>query len=49
MESNAIAKHVKEKGHKNEWEKAVVLEKEKMVFPRKIIEGVYIRRNRQDV
>ena len=29
VESNATAKHVKEKGHKIEWDKAVVLEKEK--------------------
>ena len=47
VESNAIARHVKEKGHRIEWDKAVVLEKEKRMFPRKIIEGVYIKRNRQ--
>ena len=40
VESNAIAKHVKEKGHKIEWDKAVVLEKEKRMFPRKIIEEI---------
>jgi len=47
VENNAIAKHVKEKGHRIEWNKAVVIEKEKRLFPRKIIEGVYIKRNRQ--
>ena len=40
VESNAIAKHVKEKGHKIEWDKAMVLEKEKRMFPRKIIEEI---------
>jgi hypothetical protein len=47
VENNAIARHVKEKEHQIEWEKAVVLEKEKRMFPRKIIEGAYIRRNKQ--
>ena len=43
MEINAIARHVKEKEHQIEWEKAVLLEKEKRMFPRKIIEGAYMR------
>ena len=47
VENNVIARHVKEKEHQIEWEKAVVLEKEKRMFPRKIIEGAYIRRNKQ--
>ena len=35
IDYNAIARHVKEEGHKIDWESAVVLEKERMKIPRK--------------
>ena len=33
--------------HQIGWAEAVVLEKEKRMFPRKIIEGAYILKNKQ--
>ena len=39
VENNALARHVKEEDYQIGWAEAVVLEKEKRMFPRKIIEG----------
>jgi hypothetical protein len=35
--NNTIAKHVEEKDHQTDWDNAVVLEKERRLFSRKIL------------
>ena len=47
VENNALARHVKEEGHRIEWAETMILEKKKRMFPRKIIEGTYICKNKQ--
>ena len=49
MNSNAIARHVKErkKKHEIDWDNMVVLEKEKRLIPRKILESAHIKKNKQ--
>ena len=43
ISNNAIARHVGEFNHVNVWEKTICLEKEKKLFPRKVLESVYIK------
>ena len=44
--NNAIAKHVIETGHSINWQNTKWIEKQKGTFPRKLLEGCYIRSNR---
>ena len=40
ISNNAIARHVGEFNHEIDWEKTICLEKEKRLFPWKILESV---------
>jgi len=44
--NNAIAKHVIEMGHTINWHNTKWIKKEKRTIPRKLLEGCYIRNNR---
>ena len=41
--NSAIARHVEEFNHEIDWDKAMCLEMEKRLFPRKILDSVHIR------
>ena len=45
--NNAIARHVGEFNHEIDWEKTICMEEEKRLFPRKILESVYIKENKE--
>ena len=45
--SSAIARHVEEFKHEIDWDSVGCLEKEKRLFPRKILESAHIRANNQ--
>ena len=44
--SNVIVKHVEEHNHQIDWDNAMCLEKEKILYPRKILESAYIKENK---
>ena len=46
-DNSVVVKHVMEKAHRMDWEGATCLEKEVRTIPRKIIEGCYIRGNKE--
>ena len=45
--NSAIARHLEEFNHEIDWDKAKCLDKEKRLFPRKILESAQIRGNKQ--
>jgi GIY-YIG catalytic domain. len=47
ISNSAIARHVGEFNHENDWEKTIRLEREKILFPRKILESVSIKENKE--
>ena len=44
ISNNAIARHIGEFNHEIDWEKTICLEKEKRLFPGKILECTYKRK-----
>ena len=47
ISNSAMARHVEEFDHEIDWEKTIGLEKEKILFPRKILESAYIKENKE--